>query len=88
MRGMDRLSESSGVLEPSPGVLQFKLPRTVSSIYGVDVVQNNFKKNKHVQILSDNIMVVAFVNEFGGASTELDCLARDIHLMAIENKIT
>ena len=46
------------------------------------------RKNKHVQILSDNITVVAFVNEFGGASTELDCLARDIHLMAIENKIT
>ena len=63
------------VLEPSRGVLQFKLPRTVSSIYGVDVVQNNFKKNKHVQILSDNITVVAFVNKFGGASTELDCLA-------------
>ena len=45
-------------------------------------------RNKHVQILSDNITVVAFVNKFGGASTELDCLARDIHLMAIENKIT
>ena len=44
--------------------------------------------NKHVQILSDNITVVAFVNKFGGASKELDCLARDIHLMAMDNKIT
>ena len=43
---MDRLSESSRVLEPSRGVLQFKLPRTDSSIYGVDVVQNNFKKKQ------------------------------------------
>ena len=35
-----------------------------------------------------NIIVVAFVNKFGGASTELDCLARDIHLIAMDNEIT
>ena len=45
-------------------------------------------RNKHVKILSDNITVVAFVNNFVGASTDLDCLAPDIHLMAIDNKTT
>ena len=47
----------------------------------------NILRNKHVQILSDNITVVAFVNKFGGVSIELDCLVQDIHLIAMDSQI-
>ena len=47
----------------------------------------NILRNKHVQILSDNITVVAFVNKFGGVSIEIDCLVQDIHLIAMDSQI-
>ena len=45
-------------------------------------------RNKHVQILSDKYNCSSFREQNLWGSTELDCLARDIHLMAMGNQIT
>ena len=42
-----------------------------------------FLKNKTVQICSDNITTVAFINHMGGSTKELDMIARQIHQQAI-----
>ena len=43
---------------------------------------------KNVQVLSDNITTVAFVNNRGGSTLELDMIAREIHIVSWENNIT
>ncbi|WAR12344.1 hypothetical protein MAR_026524, partial [Mya arenaria] len=50
----------------------------------------SFKKKihgKHIQVLSDNITTVAFLNGMGGSVTSLDKIVRTIHLEAIECNI-
>lgn len=44
-------------------------------------------RNKQVQILSDNVTTVAMINGMGGASVQLDSVARSIHLEAMEANI-
>lgn len=45
-------------------------------------------KDKKVQILSDNVTTVAFINGMGGSVAELDFIARSIHLEALEINVT
>lgn len=44
-------------------------------------------ENKTVQVLSDNVTTVAFLNNMGGSTPDLDQVARKIQVMAMENGI-
>ena len=46
-----------------------------------------FLQNKTVQIFSDNITTVAFINHMGGSTKELDMVARQIHQQAMKLNI-
>ena len=45
-------------------------------------------KGKEVQIFSDNITTVAYINHLGGSSPELDHLMRSIWMTAHETDVT
>jgi len=44
-------------------------------------------KNKRVQVLSDNITTVAFINGMGGSTQKLDVISRALHVDAINGGI-
>jgi hypothetical protein len=44
-------------------------------------------EGKHVQVLSDTITTVAFLNNMGGSTSHLDTVARNIHITAMDHNI-
>ena len=57
--------------------------RELSAVWLGLISLREFLQNKTVQICSDNITTVAFINHMGGSTKELDMVARQIHQQAI-----
>lgn len=58
--------------------------REMSAVWLGLVSLRHFLQNKTIQICSDNISTIAFINHMGGASKELDSMARLIHQQALD----
>ena len=58
--------------------------RELSAVWLGLISLREFLRNKTVQICSDNITTIAFINQMGGSIKELDLVARQIHQQAID----
>ncbi|MEW8544182.1 MAG: reverse transcriptase domain-containing protein [Candidatus Thiodiazotropha sp.] len=58
--------------------------REMSAVWLGLISLRHFLQNKTIQICSDNISTIAFINHMGGASKELDSMARLIHQQALD----
>ena len=79
---LDTRSRGAGVLGQGNVLPSFQLQRTIGRVARSDFL-TRIPTNKTVQICSDNITTVAFINHMECSTKELDTVGRQIHQQAI-----
>ena len=84
---LDTQTPSSRVLEQENVISTFKLPRTVCSVARIKLIET-VPREQTIQILSNNIITIAFIHKQGGSTQQLDEIVKPVHQEAIDMNVS